>query len=122
MIIDTRLDIAHIELIKIFLKANDLVGVEINEVPMEVNGRFHMVIQLESKYEPTSHSLTFMGLRHCGILNMLDDFLLKCGVLHDALQPKSYHRQLQEEKEQEQNEEFMKHMARVKGKYEYSNK
>src|SRR3954468_19512056 len=113
MIIETRLDIAHIELIKIFFQANDLTGVNITEGTMEVRGRHHMVLQLESTYEPTSVALTFMGVRHCGVLNMLDDYLLKCGVPMDALQPKSYHRQLQEEKEAKQNEAFVEQLEKI---------
>jgi len=113
MIIETRLDIAHVELIKIFLKANELVGVNIKEATMEVRGRHHMVIHLESTYEPTSIAFTFMGVRHSGVLNMLDDYLLKCGVPMDALQPKSYHRQLQEEKEAKQNEDFVEHLEKI---------
>jgi hypothetical protein len=112
MIIATKLDIVHLELIKIFCKANDLVGVEISEVPMEVNGRFHMVLQLECKYEPTSAALTFMGFRHCGILNMLDDYLLKCGVDPGSLQPASIQRQIQEEREAKQNAAFVEHLEK----------
>jgi len=92
MIINTQLDVAHLELIRIFLEANDIIGVVINQVPHEVRGRFHMVLQLDITYEPAAESLTFLGLKHCGVLNMLDDYLLKCGVLWDALQPKSMHR------------------------------
>jgi len=113
MIIETRLDIAHLELIKIFFKANELVGVNIKQATMEVRGRHHMVIHLETTYEPTSIALTFMGVRHCGVLNMLDDYLLKCGVALDALQPKSYHRQLQEEKEAKQNEDFVAVLEKI---------
>jgi hypothetical protein len=120
VIIDTQLDVAHKELIIIFLKANELVGVVIKEVPVEIRGRFHMMLQLESTYEPTSEILTFMGFKHCGVLNMFDDYLLKCGVGPDELQPKSYHRQLQEEKEHAVTEEFMKQFT-PKEKNEYSN-
>ena len=120
MIINTQLDVAHMELIKIFIKANDLTGIVINEVPWEVNGRFHMVLQLDAVYEPSAEALTFLGFRHCGVLNMFDDYLLKCGVAPDALQPKSYHRQMQEEKEQKVTEEFMKQF-KPKEKNEHSN-
>jgi len=112
MIIDTKLDIGHKELIKIFLKANELEGVEITEEPFELRGRFHMVLRLNSKFEGTSETFTFMGIRHCGILNMLDDYLLKCGVFPDALQPMSMYRQIQEEREQEINEKFMEKFTR----------
>jgi hypothetical protein len=94
----------------------------ITEEPVEIRGRFHMCLQLESKFDDTSVALTFLGLRHCGIQNMLDDYLMKCGVPWDALQPKSIHRQLQDEREEEQNKEFMKHLSGIKGQNEYSNK
>jgi len=113
MIIETRLDIAHLELIKIFFKANELVGVVFKEATMEVRGRHHMVIHIESTYEPTDIALTFMGVRHCGVLNMFDDYLIKCGVSLDALQPKSYHRQLQEEREAKVNEDFVDHLEKI---------
>jgi hypothetical protein len=108
MIINTQLCVAHKELITIFLKANNLVGIVIREYPLEIRGRFHMVLQLESTYEPSAEALTFLGFRHSGVLNMFDDYLLKCGVEPDALQPKSYYRQLQEEREQEITEKFIK--------------
>lgn len=107
MIIDTEIDIAHIELIKIFIKANDLVGIVITEAPHEVRGRFHMCLQLESTFEDTSVALTLMGVRHCGVKNMLDDYLLRCGIQPDAIRPKSMHRQLQEEREGEINKNFL---------------
>ena len=122
MIVNTELDVKHLELIKIFVKANDLVGIVIKEVPYEVRGRFHMCLQLETTFEDSAEALTFMGIRHCGVKNMLDDYLLKCGIAPDALQPASMHRQLQDEREQEQNEDFMKHLLRIKGQHEHSNK
>jgi hypothetical protein len=115
MIIKTKLDIEHLELIKIFLKANELVGVVITEELWEVNGRFHMVLQLESTCDLTSTAITFLGIRHSGVLNMFDDYLIKCGVPVDALQPKSYHRQMQEERESEVTEDFMLRFMAIKG-------
>ena len=114
MIIDTKLDIAHKELILIFFKANELIGMVVTEEPIEIRGRFHMVLRLESTFQGTSEALTFMGIRHCGVLNMLDDYLLKCGVTWDALQPSSMHRQIQDEREQEENEKFIKDLNNLK--------
>lgn len=107
MIIDTKLDVTHLELIKVFLQANDLVGVEINQVPMEFNGKYHMVLQLDSKFEPTSEKITFMGLRNYGFQNMLDHYLLRCGVHVDKLQPESIRRQIQEEKQKKELDDFL---------------
>ena len=111
MIIDTKLDIEHLELIKIFMKANDLVGVVITETPVEIRGKIHTCLSLESTVESTSVALTFMGIRHSGILNMLDDYLLKCGVPPDALQPATIYRQLQEERESDLNKDFMENIG-----------
>ena len=117
MIINTQLDVKHLELIKIFIKANDLTGIIVKEVPWEVRGRFHMVLQLDAVYEPSAEALTFLGFRHCGVLNMFDDYLLKCGVAPNALQPKSYQRQLQDEKEAEQNKAFVEQLEQKIKKY-----
>jgi hypothetical protein len=80
---------------------------------MEVRGRHHRIIHLKITSEDSTIALTFMGLRHCSVLNMLDDYLLRCGVANDALQPASYHRQLQEEREARQNEEFLEKLAQI---------
>lgn len=122
MIINTKIDVVHLELINIFIKANDLVGIVVSSEPYEINGRFHMTLRLTPTFEDTSATLTFMGIRHSGILNMLDDYLIKCGVPWDAISPPSIHRQIQEEKELKQNEDFMKRLLEIKENNEYSNK
>lgn len=127
MIINTKIDVVHLELINIFIKANDLVGIVVSSEPYEINGRFHMTLRLTSTFKDTSATLTFMGVRHSGILNMLDDYLIKCGVPWDAISPPSMLRQAQEEKEAAQNERFManlEHKLKTYGtlKDEYSNK
>lgn len=110
MIIETNLDIKHTKLMHIFFKANELVGVVVEEYPVEIRGRHHMMLRFNITYEPSAVALTFMGVRHAGIKNMFDDYLMKCGVPVDALQPASYHRQLQEEREAEENKRFIEHM------------
>lgn len=113
MIIDTFLDIAHLELIKIFIKANELTGVEVIEYPVELRGRHHMCIRLESTYEDSSAALTYLGFRHMGVKNMFDDYLIRCGVAPYDLNPNSYHTQLRHEREIEQNEKFTEHLKTV---------
>lgn len=113
MIIDTLLDVKHIELIEIFLKANELVGATVYEYPMEIRGRHHMCLRIESKFEDTDVALTFMGVRHTGIKNMLDDYLMKCGVPVSQLIPSSIKRQEQEEREAEQNAAFMEQLEKL---------
>lgn len=113
MILKTQIDVRHQPLIVIFLKANDLVGVVVTQEVLEIRGKKHGVLQLESTVEDTSIALTVMGLRHCGILNMLDDYLLKCGVSWDKINPKSMHRQIQDEKEEEQTKKFMDNLLQI---------
>lgn len=110
MIIETELDVKHTDLMHIFFKANELVGIVTEEYPVEIRGRNHMMLRFTVTYEPTAVALTFLGIRHAGIKNMFDDYLIKCGVPIDALQPASYHRQLQEERESEQNERFIEYL------------
>jgi hypothetical protein len=126
MIINTKLDVAHLELIKIFIKANDLLGVEVNEVPLEIRGKFHMVLQLDCKYDESAQQLSLMGLRHSGILNMFDDYLLKCDVLPNALQPDSIVRQEAEERQAKVLENFEEkqkkdRLKNTKAKIEHTN-
>lgn len=116
MIIQTTLEIKHKELIKIFIKANELYGVYVVEHPFDVRGRLHMGLRLESTREDSIETLTFMGLRHCGIQNMLDDYLLKCGVLVYDLNPKSIGRQEQEEREEKINNQFLTELTKIKEK------
>lgn len=106
MIIDTTLDIAHLELLRVFMKANDL-DIYVNEANVEIRGKSHKMIRLESAHEPAIQALTFLGLKHAGVLNMFDDFLLKCGVGVTELQPVSYYRQSLEEKDAAINQRFM---------------
>src|ERR1700756_229037 len=112
MIIDTQLDIKHKELIHIFVKANELVGAVVSEYPVEVRGRHHMCLRIESTFVDTDVALTFMGVRHAGIKNMFDDYLLRCGVPPTDLQPKSIHRQIQEEREAEINKAFTEYLEK----------
>jgi len=117
MIITTDLCVSHEELIKIFLKANILEDVVVQHVDWEVRGRTHRVLELRTDNEETGLQFTFMGVKHSGILNMFDDYLLKCGVGQTELKPKTWHRQLQEEKEAEQTRKFMEEMKTMNAKF-----
>ena len=90
-IIKTELSARHLELIKLFFNANDLPGVVVDTYNDLINGYNVVCIQLsyeETDYD-TSSKITFMAIIHCGVANMLDDFLLKCGVDVRLLRPRA---------------------------------
>lgn len=76
---DTRLCEEHAELIKTFFTANNFQSavVATYDEP-ETFGQTRMLcVWLD---EDDMSGLGFMGLKHAGAKNMLDDYLLKCGV------------------------------------------
>jgi len=80
----TRIRAVHKELVEIFFKANEFKDARvINHVEPENYGDQEM---LKIFYSDEDASLiVFMGFRHGGILNMLDDYLIKCGAYPSAL-------------------------------------
>jgi len=78
-IIETEIPADHLELITIFLKANELDADIFCEIDRNLN-RQTIKISYNEKNEDLCSKITYMSLRHLGFLNMLDDFLLKCGV------------------------------------------
>lgn len=109
MNIETKINVDHLELIKIFLEANELNAIA-NEDEIIIRGVIHKALSIVVWDEDSEIKLTFMGVRHAGVLNMLDDYLLKCGVAVDTINPKTMHRQLQSEKEDRMNEEFVRNI------------
>lgn len=114
MYLRTLLSTDHLELIKVFVEANELHDTIVMEVAETIRGIEHCFLHLKCDNLETETKLSYMGFRHCGVLNMLDDYLLKCGVPVNALQPKSFNRQLQNEKEEETNRKFLDSMFGVK--------
>lgn len=121
MIVDTQLCTDHIELIKIFIEANELVEMQVIEREVNIRGKNHRMITLFTLNEDTSTKLTFMGLRHAGVLNMLDDFLIKCNVSPHALQPQSLRLKEHDEKQKEKEAELQKHLSKIKEQNEHIN-
>lgn len=105
--VESTLCISHEELINTFIRACELDDLVVQHDKMKVNSQLHDVLSFQCNNPETESKITFMSIRHSGFLNMLDDYLLRCGVPPDALQPASYHRQLQSERESEQTEQFM---------------
>lgn len=107
-IIETKLDISHIELIKIFFEANNLSSVSVYEKEILVREYPHRVIFISYPLDSEdSTKISFMSLIHAGFINMLDDYLLKCGVSVYNLSPDSFKHQERNEKEAEINQKFM---------------
>jgi hypothetical protein len=90
MEIETDILHEHSELIKIFLNANDLDGVRVESYDQDVNGILHLCIKLVIDSDDDSEKLTAMGLRNYGVKNMLDHFLLKCGISPFGLHARHY--------------------------------
>jgi hypothetical protein len=40
----------------------------------------NMILLEYNDSDELENTISFLSLRHCGFLNMLDDFLLRCGV------------------------------------------
>ena len=77
--IQTEIPANHSELIKVFLKANELDADISYEGNIALN-RQTINISYNEENEDLCSKITYMSLRHLGFINMLDDFLLKCGV------------------------------------------
>ncbi len=84
---------SHLELVKIFFDANDLKDVYIttyNETHFEDTEDEITYTLLSFSFYPetdTAEQITFMSMRHAGFLNMVNHYLLKCGVSILDLEP-----------------------------------
>lgn len=112
--IDSKLCISHRALIETFIDACELHDLRIVERKVVIGDKEHSMLSFYCDNPATESTMAFMALRHHGFLNMLDDYLLKCGVPYDSLQPASYQRQLQEDREAEVNEKFMEQLTGLK--------
>ncbi len=88
MYIQTHLSADHIELIKIFMQANELYHVDILVKKRSIDGLDYLYLDIITLDEQDAEKLTFMGIRHSGVLNMLDDYLMKCNVSPFELEAK----------------------------------
>ncbi len=78
-ILKTKILFEHQALIRIFFDANNMESVDVLEYvdPDQYGNQTMISIFYEDEF---SGQLSFMALRHAGIPNMLDHYLLKCGV------------------------------------------
>ena len=88
MEIRTELVQDHKALIEVFLKANELTSVKLQTYEkVEWDHTFHLLKLIYDNDSEDALKLSYMSLVHMGIPNMLDDFLLKCGVPVKTLNP-----------------------------------
>lgn len=131
--IKSRILETHIELVKIFFTANDLKDVYITSYPetyfegTEDEIVYKMLSLTFYSNTETSEQITFMSMRHAGFLNMINDFLLKCGVSAFELEPdpksdkeKNEKKRRDKELDEEQklrretlNRDFEEHMKKI---------
>jgi hypothetical protein len=89
VIVETSIDIAHLELIKIFFQANDLIVV-LDTVYKPFPNRTVELPYISIKYDndgETAVKLSYMAMVHSGFNNMLEDYLLKCGISARHISP-----------------------------------
>ena len=117
--IKTNLSIDHLELIKIFFEANKLPNVIISEYSNIIKNYPHKMIEItyDNDDVETSGQITYMSLVHVGLQNMLDDYLMKCGVSVWDLQPKTIREQELKEREEAREQEYEEYaLKKLKGK------
>jgi hypothetical protein len=76
MIIESHISYGYVELLKTFFVANNLSVV----CQERVTGRIDQTNFIYEDDSETALALTFMGMKHLGIENMLCDYLIRCGM------------------------------------------
>lgn len=84
----TDISIEYMSLIDVFFQANDMSDIDVHELEIDINGYKHKVIAV-SFNDDNELKISIMSLRHSGFKNMLEDYLLKCGINVHLLQPHS---------------------------------
>lgn len=120
-IIQTELSIKHLELIKIFFEANDMPDAVVRQYDKQIGAFYHPMIEIYCSSEDTETNITFMAMKHMGFKNMLDDYLMKCGVDHWNLEPDSVkiqraqeEAQIKKECEEQRDKEFNEYFNKRK--------
>lgn len=77
--LDTQILSKHLPLIQTFFMANNFYDTQVLRYNnLDVYGTQELIRIFYS--ETHEQDITFMALRHSGVQNMLDHFLLKCGI------------------------------------------
>jgi hypothetical protein len=105
--LETHFGAEHMALLEIFFKANKLENVKLSEYHRPYNGENHKYIEISwDDNSETGVQISFMSVVHMGFLNMLDDFLLKCGVDVQNIGAESFRVQKRREVEEQKQKEF----------------
>ena len=89
MEIDTDLAYEHGHLIELFLDANKL-NAQVVSYHQEISQIKYACIRIVINDIDSELAFTAMGIRNYGVKNMLDHFLMKCGISVHDLHPRHY--------------------------------
>lgn len=87
MEIDTDLSVEHSALVSLFMEANEL-NFEVGAYTQTEDGQTHQCIRLSTSDTDAESKIIMMGIRHSGVKNMLDHYLLRCAVPVEQLHPR----------------------------------
>lgn len=80
MKVKTEILTKHKSLIEIFMEACNL-DVKVNDYTKNVGNVKYTLIELEYEDDSdTAFTISVMSLKNCGLRNMLEDYLIKCGI------------------------------------------
>jgi hypothetical protein len=112
--LETHFGAEHKALLEVFFKANKLENVKVSEYHRQYNGKNHKYIEISwDDNSETGVQISFMSVVHMGFLNMLDDFLLKCGVNAENLGSETVRAQKRAEIEEQKQKEFEAHKKTI---------
>ncbi|HEY6435346.1 MAG TPA: hypothetical protein VIY47_02035, partial [Ignavibacteriaceae bacterium] len=77
MELQTNISWGYVSLLDIFFKANEL---DISCKMRKDGPTKEMVNLIYEEGSDTESAMTFLGIKHLGFKNMLDDYLIKCGI------------------------------------------
>lgn len=85
-ILNTKLYFRHKELIEIFLQANNFTDYSVQSYTRP--DEFSDIELIQIQYQDNDDGMVMsLALKHYGILNMFDHYLMKCGVHYSQLSP-----------------------------------
>ena len=107
MIVNTQISYGYVELIKTFIKANEL---DINVQDMTAYPFGKIILHYEDNSD-TALNITFMSVKHLGLENMLCDYLIRCGIPASLIQIGKFANKRDMEELDKQWEEHRKHIG-----------
>lgn len=87
MKVQTEILAYHQDFIQTFIEANEL-DIKIEHYTREIGPVVYNMIELHyDEGSDTAYKISIMSLKNCGLRNMLEDFLIKCGISPFSLNP-----------------------------------